>query len=161
MPRFPGDAADARGRGVVYRETGRVIELDECAQMRAYQRRVLDFWREHPGEKARLAAQATVMLASPRGTQATGRPGAGTWLDTARDWALPLYMVVLYVGAALGVALLPRRFVVLAVGLLGYQLLAAMVFAGATRYRVPWDFLLALLAAGALTELLTRRKRIE
>ena len=47
----------------------------------------------------------------------------------------------------------------LAVGLLGYQLLAAMVFA-ARAYRVPWDFLLALLAAGALTDP-TRRKRIE
>ena len=46
-----------------------------------------------------------------------------------------------------GVIRLPRRFVVLAVGLLAYQTVAAMVFAGATRYRVPWDFLLALLAA--------------
>jgi hypothetical protein len=46
------------------------------------------------------------------------------------------------------------------VGLLGYQLLAAMIFAGATRYRVPWDFVLALLAAGALVELL-RRRRLE
>jgi hypothetical protein len=27
----------------------------------------------------------------------------------------------------------------------------AMVFTGTTRYRVPWDFLLALLAAGALS----------
>ena len=34
--------------------------------------------------------------------------------------------------------------------LLGYNTLVAMVFAGATRYRVPWDFLLAILAAFAL-----------
>ena len=33
-----------------------------------------------------------------------------------------------------------------------------MIFAGATRYRVPWDFLLALLAAGALTDLLRPAK---
>ena len=101
------------------------------------------------------------MLWSPRGTQARGRPGAGTWLDTARDWALPLYMLALYAGALAGVIRLPAPFVVLAVGLLAYQTVAAMVFAGATRYRVPWDFLLALLAAGALTDLLERRRQRE
>ena len=47
----------------------------------------------------------------------------------------------------------------LAVALLAYHTLAAMVFAGATRYRVPWDFLLALLAAGALTDFVARRRR--
>ena len=31
-----------------------------------------------------------------------------------------------------------------------YNTLAAMVFAGAARYRMPWDFLLAILAAFAL-----------
>ena len=31
--------------------------------------------------------------------------------------------------------------------MLGYNTLAAMVFAGAARYRAPWDFLLAILAA--------------
>jgi hypothetical protein len=161
VPNPPGVPPTPEMAFGAYQAHGTIVHVDECAQMRLYQRRVFDFWRDHPGEKARLAAQATGMLISPRGTQATGRPGAGTWLDTARDWALPLYMVALYLGAALGMAVLPRRFVVLAVGLLGYQLLAAMVFAGATRYRVPWDFLLALLAAGAFTELLTRRKRIE
>ena len=160
VPNLPGSPPTPEMAFGSYQAHGTVEHVDECAQMRFYQRRVLDFWRDHPGEKARLAAQATGMLLNPRGTQAPGRPGAGTWLDTARDWALPVYMVVLYAGALLGVALLPRRFVVLAVGLLGYQLLAAMIFAGATRYRVPWDFLLALLAAGALVELL-RRRRLE
>ena len=41
--------------------------------------------------------------------------------------------------------------------LLGYQTLVAMLFVGETRYRVPWDFLLALLAAAALVELDARR----
>ena len=67
----------------------------------------------------------------------------------------------LYVGAAVGVWRLPRAFVVLAVALLAYQTVAAMIFAGATRYRVPWDFLLALLAGGALVHVLTRRRRLE
>ena len=56
-------------------------------------------------------------------------------------------MIVLYVLAVVGLFVLPRSFVVLAVILLGYQTLVAMLFAGATRYRVPWDFLVAILAA--------------
>jgi len=40
--------------------------------------------------------------------------------------------------------------------MLGYNTLAAMVFAGTARYRVPWDFLLALLASFALAALWER-----
>jgi hypothetical protein len=52
-----------------------------------------------------------------------------------------------------------RRFVVLAAALLGYQTLAAMVFAGTPRYRAPWDFLLALLAGIAFVRLWEWRRR--
>ena len=48
--------------------------------------------------------------------------------------------------------------------MLGYNTLAAMVFAGTARYRAPWDFLLALLAAFALAavwERYGRRRRYE
>jgi membrane protein implicated in regulation of membrane protease activity len=44
----------------------------------------------------------------------------------------------------------PPHFVGLAALLLAYNTIAAMVFAGTARYRAPWDFLLALLAAFAL-----------
>jgi len=37
-------------------------------------------------------------------------------------------------------------------------LLAALVFVGATRYRVAWDFLLAILAAAALARLAERAR---
>ena len=38
----------------------------------------------------------------------------------------------------------------------------AMVFVGATRYRVPWDFVLALLAAAALAAIVRQvRSRVE
>ena len=37
--------------------------------------------------------------------------------------------------------------------LLGYQTAVAVLFVGETRYRVPWDFLTALLAGAALVEL--------
>jgi len=45
---------------------------------------------------------------------------------------------------------------VLCVLLLAYQTAVAMIFVGVTRYRVPWDFLLALLAAAALVALARR-----
>ena len=57
-------------------------------------------------------------------------------------------MIALYALAIVGLFVLPRSFVALALVLLGYQTLVAMLFAGATRYRVSWDFLIALLAAG-------------
>ena len=41
--------------------------------------------------------------------------------------------------------------------MLAYNTLAAMVFAGTARYRAPWDFLLALLAAFALASALGAR----
>ena len=77
VPRFPGDPPTPEDAGVVYRETGRVIELDECEQMRAYQERTIDFWREHPGEKAELAARGAGMLWDPRVTRNEENPGAG------------------------------------------------------------------------------------
>jgi hypothetical protein len=40
--------------------------------------------------------------------------------------------------------------------LLGYQTAAAMLFAGATRYRVPWDFLVAIMAAAGVAWVLER-----
>ncbi len=70
----------------------------------------------------------------------------------------PAYMVALYLAAAAGLFLVTRAFAVLAVSLLAYNTLAAMVFAGNVRYRVPWDFVLALLAAAALVRLLERRR---
>ena len=59
-------------------------------------------------------------------------------------------MIALYMFALVGLFVAPPHFVVLTVILLGYKTLIAMLFAGATRYRVPWDFLLAILAAAGL-----------
>ena len=56
----------------------------------------------------------------------------------------------------IGLFLVPRFLAALTVLLLGYQTLVAMLFVGETRYRVPWDFLIALLAARALVELARR-----
>jgi 4-amino-4-deoxy-L-arabinose transferase-like glycosyltransferase len=135
--------------------TGRTV--DECAQMREYRELTVEFWREHPGEKAKLAAQATGMLWDPRGTVTESGPGAGGLRETARTWLLPLYMLPLYLLAVVGAFRAPTRLTVLAVALLAYAGLAALVFAGATRYRAPWDFLFALLAAAAVDHYLRAR----
>ena len=139
--------------GADFRANGRLVRVDECAQMRFYTRLTREFWREQPEEKARLAAQATGMLWDPRATRTEGRPGEGSLRDEARAWLQPLHTLPLYALGAVGLAVVPRALAVLAGVLLVYNTAAAMVFAGATRYRAPWDFLLALLAAAALTAL--------
>ena len=146
----------------IYKQTGKKIRLDECAQMRLYQHATVQFWRQHSGEKAKLMAQATRMLWDPRPTKTETGPSSGghsslrTWAETT--YALPLFALAL-LGLALGLrrAAAPRRFLALAVVFLVYETLAAMLFAGAARYRVPWDFVLSLLAGLAVDQLLARR----
>jgi hypothetical protein len=68
-------------------------------------------------------------------------------------------MIALYALAAFGLFFVPRRFAVLAVALLAYQSIVAALFVGETRYRVPWDFLIAMLAAAAVMKGVERRRR--
>jgi hypothetical protein len=136
---------------------GQPTSVDECAQMRLYRDEVLEFWREHPGEKARLAFQATTMLWNPVPSE-SDESGSGL-ARTARQTIEPAFMVALYVLALVGLFIAPRRLVALAAALLAYNTLAAMVFAGTARYRAPWDFLLALLGAFALVGLWERVRR--
>lgn len=132
---------------------GRPTSVDECAQMRFYRDEVLDFWRENGEEKALLAVQATRMLWSPFPRDSTAGGGVSR---VAREVVEPAYVIALYLLAIGGLFVAPGRFVVLALLLLAYNTALAMVFAGTTRYRVPWDFLLALLAAFALASLWRR-----
>ena len=76
-----------------------------------------------------------------------------------RSLAQPLYTSFLYALALVGIFVAARGFVGLAFAVLAYQTLAAMVFVGATRYRVATDFLLALLAAAAIEWAFTRGRR--
>jgi len=133
----------------IYRQTGKKIRLDECAQMRLYEHATRRFWRQHPGEKLRLMQQATRMLWDPRPIQTETGPEAGG-NRSLRTWAEASYAIPLFVLALLGLAVVRRRFLALALVFLAYETLAAMLFAGATRYRVPWDFVLALLAGAAV-----------
>jgi hypothetical protein len=123
---------------------------DECVQMQFYERLAFRWAGDHPGAKAELAALSAKLLWQPSVFETSGRPGAGTGLDLGRGVAEPAYMWALYLLAAAGLLFAPRAFAVLALLLLAYQTACAAAFVGATRYRIAWDFLLALLAAVAL-----------
>ena len=151
VPGIQGAPPTPQDAGELYARTGRIVDTNECAQMRFYRRRAVDFIGDHPSEKAKLAALAARMLWQPSVTRTEGRRGRGTFLDTARTWIESAYMIVLYTLGIVGLLFLPRRVAALALLLLAYDTLAAMVFAGETRYRVSWDFLIAISAsAGAL-----------
>ena len=124
--------------------------VDECAQSSFYRDEVLEFWRDEPGEKRRLAVQAVGMLWSPVLSVEADESGQQGLAGFAQRTVEPAFVVVLYALALWGAFLAPRRFVALAALLLGLNTAMAMVFAGTVRYRVPWDFVLALLAAFAL-----------
>jgi 4-amino-4-deoxy-L-arabinose transferase-like glycosyltransferase len=156
VPRYPGSPPTPEDVYERYRATGVYTPVDECAQMRFFQGKVYDFWLEHPGEKAKLAALSAQMLWQPSVVETGGRPGEDTWLDTLRSSSEPLFMIPLYCLAVAGLFFVPRTFAVLSVALLAYQTAVAMIFVGVTRYRVPWDFLLAILAAAAAVALARR-----
>jgi hypothetical protein len=139
-----------------WRSTGVFEPCNKCAQMTEFQHKVVSFWIHHPADKARLTALSAKWLWQPSVVETRGRPGAGSWLDTLRTTAEPAYMIPLYLLGTIGLFLVPRFFAALTVLLLGYQTLVAMLFVGETRYRVPWDFLIALLAGAALVELARR-----
>ena len=136
---------------------GTPTSADECAQMRLYRDEVVDFWREQPGEKGLLALQATRMLWSPVPRESDdGGSGAAR---LARKTVEPAFVIALYLLALVGFFVAPPHLVGLAAVMLVYNTLAAMVFAGSVRYRTPWDFLLALLAAFALAAAWERVRR--
>jgi 4-amino-4-deoxy-L-arabinose transferase-like glycosyltransferase len=129
---------------------GTPTTVDECVQMRLYRDEVESFWRERPGEKSRLALQAVGMLWSPLLSVEADDDTQQGLAQLAQRTVEPLYMLLLYAFALWGAFLAPRRLVALVALMLGFNTVMAMVFAGTVRYRAPWDFLLALLAAFAL-----------
>ena len=156
VPPLPGAPPSPQDAGAIYAKTGRVVPTNECAQMRRFRHLAIQFMEHHPGEKAKLARVAARMLWQPAVTRTEGRRGAGTSLDVGRRVVEPAFVIVLYALGLVGLFLVPRRFAVLALALLAYDTLTAMLFAGETRYRVPWDFLIALCAAAAVTRLVRR-----
>jgi 4-amino-4-deoxy-L-arabinose transferase-like glycosyltransferase len=150
VPNLPGTPPWPEKAAEIAVATGKPVAVDECAQMTFYQDEVVSFWKEHPGEKARLARQAAIMLWSPLLSVEADDAGQQGGVDLAQNTVEPAFVLVLYALAILGAFAVPRRFLALVVVLLAYNTLMAMVFAGTSRYRTPWDFLLAVLAACAL-----------
>jgi hypothetical protein len=67
-------------------------------------------------------------------------------------------MIALYAVSILGLVVVSRAFAWLVLALAAYQSFWAAVFVGATRYRVAFDFLFALLATAAVAWLWERRR---
>jgi 4-amino-4-deoxy-L-arabinose transferase-like glycosyltransferase len=154
-PPAPGRLTPEEANGIWLRN-GKTLHPDECLQMRFYQHLAIEYMRDHPGGKAKLAALSAKVLWQPNVLETSDRSGAGTQLDVGRRVIEPAYMWALYALALVGLFLAPRAFVALALLLLAYQTAAALVFVGATRYRVAWDFLLALLAAATIEHAIQR-----
>jgi 4-amino-4-deoxy-L-arabinose transferase-like glycosyltransferase len=129
------------------------LHVDECAQETYYEHLVVKFVEHHPGAKVKLMAQATKMLWSPSVTADGGESSSSGGVGQIKHIVEPAYVIALYLLAFVGLFFVERAFAVLALTFLGYETLAAWVFAGTTRYRVPWDFVLALLASAALAKL--------
>jgi 4-amino-4-deoxy-L-arabinose transferase-like glycosyltransferase len=153
VPSLPGVAPSPQDEGRLYQYTGLAYPVDECAQMRFYRHLATSWIEDHPWEKAKLAALGASWLWQPSVTKTEDRPSSGGWLDRARTWVEPLYTIPVYLLAALGILFVPRAFAALVVVILAYNTLLGALFAGETRYRVPWDFLLVILAVRAVTAL--------
>jgi 4-amino-4-deoxy-L-arabinose transferase-like glycosyltransferase len=143
---------------VLYQRTGRKVRANECALESFYTHLARKWVEDHPHAKAKLAALTMQMEWDPRPTKTEGRAGKGTSLDTARDDVQPVYTGIVFAFGIAGLFFAPRAYIVLALALLAYNTLAAAVFVGATRYRVAWDFLIAVLGACALQALWERRR---
>jgi 4-amino-4-deoxy-L-arabinose transferase-like glycosyltransferase len=156
-PPAPGRLTPEEANGIWLRTNGKVkLHPDECLEMRFYQHQAIEYWKHHPGGKAKLMALSAKLLWQPAVFETTGRNGAGSQLDVGRRVIEPAYMWALYALAVAGLYFAPRAFVALSLLLFAYQTAAALAFVGATRYRVAWDFLLALLAAATLAHIAER-----
>ncbi len=155
VPPLPGAPPSPEDAAARFHRTGKVTPVDECAQMRLFRHATVEFWKQHPVEKLKLVQQATRMLWDPRPIRTETGPEA-TGNETLRTWAEASFAIPLFALALAGLRPAPRPLAVLALVFLVYETLAAMLFAGATRYRVPWDFVLALLAAAAVERALAR-----
>src|SRR5262249_4468996 len=149
VPTLPNEPPTPAFASAYYKAYGKVLHVNECQRMRYYRHLVFEFWGDHPGEKAKLAGQATRMLWDPRSIRTEGRSSSGGFVDRARTWAQPVYMIPVYLLAAVGLFVLPRRLAWLTVAMLAYQTVVAMGFAGAPRDRVAWGFALAPAASAA------------
>jgi 4-amino-4-deoxy-L-arabinose transferase-like glycosyltransferase len=151
-PPEPGHLTPEEARGRYDATHGRVLlHPDECLEMRFYEHLAFEYLRHHPGQKLKLAALSEQLLWQPNVIETGGTSGG-----FAKQVVEPAYMWALYALAAIGLFFLPGVFLWLALALFAYQSFWAALFVGATRYRIAFDFLLAILAAAGLRRLARR-----
>jgi 4-amino-4-deoxy-L-arabinose transferase-like glycosyltransferase len=152
VPPLPDAPPSAQDAWEEYVSTGAYTPVNECAQTGPYTHATISFWQRHPGDKAALIQQAVRRLWDPRPTEtdATTHPAFAVLPEV-------VYALGLFALALRGVGAVPRRFLALGLLFLMYETLMAALFTGATRYRVPWDFVLALFAAAAIERYRDRR----
>jgi hypothetical protein len=152
-PPEPGHLTPDEAHGFYSQSNGRIVlHPDECLEMTFYTNLAEQYLEHHPGEKLKLAALSEQLLWQPNVIE-TGAGSSGT----AKRVVEPAYMWPLYALAAVGLFFVPRIFLALALVLFAYQSFWAALFVGATRYRIAFDFLLALLAATAVARFWERR----
>jgi 4-amino-4-deoxy-L-arabinose transferase-like glycosyltransferase len=149
-PPEPGHLTPEEAWGI-YVNKHRLLHPDECLEMTFYENLAIDYLRDHPGAKLKLAALSEQLYWDPQVIETGG--GSGGF---ERDVVEPAWMWALYALAAVGLFVVPRAFLALALALFAYQSFWAGLFVGATRYRIAFDFLLALLAAAGLARLVER-----
>ena len=153
-PPHPGFWTPEEARAFYESSHGKtVLHPDECLEMTFYENLAWSWVEHHPGAKLQLAGLSEQLLWQPNVIE-TGSSSGGVGKQVAE----PAYMIALYVLSLLGLFVAPRTFVWIVLLLAAYQSVWAAIFVGATRYRVAFDFLLALLAAAALRWLWERRR---
>jgi hypothetical protein len=152
-PPEPGHLTPEEARGRYDATDGRVLlHPDECLEMTYYENLAWAYVRDHPGQKAKLAALSEQLFWQPNVIETSGSSSG-----FGKQVAEPAYMIALYALAAAGLFLASRAFVVFALLLFAYESFWVAVFVGATRYRISFDFLLAVLAAAGVSRLWARR----
>jgi 4-amino-4-deoxy-L-arabinose transferase-like glycosyltransferase len=154
-PPHPGYLTPDEARGILLNKH-KLLHPDECLEMTFYENLAFDYLRDHPGAKLKLAALSEDLYWSPQVIETSNGSGGA-----ARTIVQPTWMWALYAFAAVGLFFVPRTFLALAIALFAYQSFWAALFVGATRYRINFDFLLALLAAAGLSWLWGRRRRAD
>jgi len=153
-PPHPGYYTPEEARGFYDRSAGKtILHPDECLAMNFYEHLAWKWVKHHPGGKLKVAALSEQLFWQPTVIE-TGGSSSGFGKQVAE----PAYMIALYLLAAVGLFVTARSFAWLALALLAYQSVWAGIFVGATRYRIAFDFLLAVLATCALAWLWERRR---
>ena len=129
VPRIPGARSTPEEAGALYRDDRASRSASTSARRCASTGARARLLARAPGREGEARAARGADVWQPRVTRTEGRAGAGTWLDTARDWVEPLYALPLFAFALAGLRSCRAATSRSRSSLLAYKTLAAMVFA--------------------------------